>query len=155
MCAHSEVETSTLTLTPQGLRSLVQRKLDVKKLRSQRTAEALSVQLSDKLRRSPSNISDIGGLLANISHSLHTNAETVLGFECIVENNREMRRDERRFFRRKRKQERRERAEVEIYRCSNDARKFYQKVKCLTEGYKPRASFCKENANFVIDPQGY
>ena len=41
-----------------------------------------------------------------------------------------------------------------MYRCRNDARKFYQKVKCLTEGYKPGASSCKdENGNLVTDPQ--
>ena len=62
-------------------RSSTLRKLDVKKLRSQRTAEAFSAQLSDKHRRSLSNLSDIGRLLANISHSFRTIAETVLGFE--------------------------------------------------------------------------
>ena len=51
-------------------RSSTLRKLDVKKLRAQTTAEAFSAQLSDKLRRSLSNLSDIGGLWANISHSL-------------------------------------------------------------------------------------
>ena len=44
----------------------------------------------------------------------------------------------------KREKKRREREEVETYRCRNDARKVYQKVKCLTEGYKPEASFCKD-----------
>ena len=38
---------------------------------------------------------------------------------------------------RKREQERREREEVEMYRSRNDARKFYQKVKRLTEGHRP------------------
>ena len=36
---------------------------------------------SDRYRRSLSNLSDIGRLLANISHSFRTIAETVLGFE--------------------------------------------------------------------------
>ena len=38
------------------------RKLDIKNLRSQTTAEAFSAQLSDELRRYPSNPSDIGEL---------------------------------------------------------------------------------------------
>ena len=62
-------------------RSSAQRKLDVKKLRSQRTVESFSAQLSDKLRQSPSSHDDIGGQWANISHSLRATAETVLGFE--------------------------------------------------------------------------
>ena len=42
-----------------------------------------------------------------------------------------------------------------MHRCSNDARKFYQKVKRLTQGYKPEVSSCKdENGNLVTDPQG-
>ena len=38
------------------------RKLDVKNLRSQRTAESFSAQLSDKLRQPQSSPDDIGGL---------------------------------------------------------------------------------------------
>ena len=42
-----------------------------------------------------------------------------------------------------------------MLRCRNNARKFYQKVKRLTEGYKLEASSCKnEHGNFVTDPQG-
>ena len=42
-----------------------------------------------------------------------------------------------------------------MHRCRNDARKFYQKLKRLTEGYKPGASSGKdENGNLVTDPQG-
>ena len=66
---------ASVTAHSSGLRNL-----DIRKLRSQGTAEAFSVQLSDRLRRSPSNISDIGGQWANISHSC-TTAETVLSFE--------------------------------------------------------------------------
>ena len=44
---------------------------------------------------------------------------------------------------------------VEMYRCRNDARKFYQKFKRLTEGYKPGVSSCKdEHGNLITDPQG-
>ena len=65
----------------------------------------------------------------------------------------------RRIFRRKEcEQERKEREEVMIYRCRNDARKFYHKVKRLTEGFKPGSSFCKnEDRNLyyqLIYPQG-
>ena len=62
------------------VRSSALRKVDVRKLRSQRIAEAFSAQLSDKPRRSP-YLSDIGGQWAYISHSLRTSAETVLGYE--------------------------------------------------------------------------
>ena len=42
-----------------------------------------------------------------------------------------------------------------MYRSRNDARKFYQKVKRLTEGHKPGVSSCKdEHDNLVTDPQG-
>ena len=52
----------------------------------------------------------------------------------IVVNYREKRREERRLFRRrKRDREKREREEVEVHRCRNDARKFYQKVKHINE----------------------
>ena len=61
-------------LGPLSCRSSALRKLDVKKQRSQRTAEAFSAQLSDKFRRSPSNLSDIGGLWVNICHLLRTTA---------------------------------------------------------------------------------
>ena len=42
--------------------SSVLRKLDVKKLQSQRTAEEISAQLSGEIRRALSNLSDICGL---------------------------------------------------------------------------------------------
>ena len=42
-----------------------------------------------------------------------------------------------------------------MHRCRNDARKCYQNVKRLTEGYYPGASSCKvENENLVTDTQG-
>ena len=46
----------------RSARSNALRKLDVKKLRSQRTAETLSTQLPDRLQRFPCNLSYIGGL---------------------------------------------------------------------------------------------
>ena len=48
---------------------------------------AFYAQLTDKLHRSPSNLSDIGGLWANIHHTLLTIAETVYGFECSPQRN--------------------------------------------------------------------
>ena len=59
--------------------SSMQRKVDVKKLRSQRTAELFSAQLADKLRQPQSSPEDIGGLSANIS--LRASAEAVVGCE--------------------------------------------------------------------------
>ena len=75
---------------------------------------------------------------------------------AIVENYRVKRRKERCLFRRKKKEQKRsEPEEVEMHRCRNDARKFYQKAKCLTEGIKLGASSCKdENGNLVTDLQG-
>ena len=74
--------------------------------------------------------------------------------KSIVKNYRERKRDERRLFRcKKRELDRRE--QVDMHRCRNDARKFYQNVKRLTEGYKPAAFFCKdEKGNLVTGPQG-
>ena len=62
------------------------------------------------------------------------------------------RRDERRLFRRKKREhERREREEVEIYRCRNNNRNFYQKVKRLTEDFKCGAFSWDEIGNLVTD----
>ena len=74
---------------------------------------------------------------------------------AVREKYREKRREERRLFRRKkREQERREREELEQSRNRNDARKFYQQVKRLTEGFKPGAYTCKdEEGNLVTDAQ--
>ena len=58
----------------------MQRKLDVAKLQSQRTAEAYSAQLSVKLNQPNSCLDDAGGLWAHISHSMRTAAEEVIGF---------------------------------------------------------------------------
>ena len=61
--------------------SSTQRKLDVKKLGSQRSAESFSAQILDKLRQLQSSPDDIGGLWANISHPLRASAEAMVGFE--------------------------------------------------------------------------
>ena len=67
--------------TSRAVPSSTQRKLDVKRLQSQRTAESFSAQLSEKLRQPQSSPDDIGGLWANISHSLRAAADAVVGFE--------------------------------------------------------------------------
>ena len=61
--------------------------------------------------------------------------------------------EERRLIKRKkRKQERREREEIEMYRSSNDAQKFFKNVKRLREGFKPGASSCRDKrGNLVTD----
>jgi len=69
---------------------------------------------------------------------------------------RAKRREEKRLFRRKkREQERREREEAENSRNRNEARKFYQRVKRLTQGFKPGvSSACRDDdGNLVTDVQ--
>ena len=98
MCAHSVAQTWShhfLAAAKVGMRisasrvepSSTQRKLDVKKLRSQRAAESFSAQLSDKLRQPQSSPDDIGGLWLNISHSLCALAEAVVGFKGLPKQN--------------------------------------------------------------------
>ena len=72
----------------------------------------------------------------------------------IADDYRQKRREERRHIRPKRDQERRECDEIEMYRSRNDAQKFFKNVKSLTEGFKPSASFCRdERGNLVTDAQ--
>ena len=40
--------------------------------------------------------------------------------------------------RKKRERDRQKRQEIGMYRQKNDVRKFYEKVKCLTEGLSPK-----------------
>ena len=68
--------------------SSTQRKLDVKKLRSQPTAGAFSAQISHKLRQPQSSSDDIGGLWANIFDSLRAAAEAVVSFERPPKRNK-------------------------------------------------------------------
>ena len=147
--------------------SSAQKKLDVRKLQSQRTAASFHAQLSDKLRQQQSSPDDIGELGANIFHALRASAEAVVGFERLpkrnqwhdeerrvvsaaknddskrtlqsVEDYRQRRREERRLIRpKKREQVRRVREEIEMYRSRNDVQKFFKNVKRLTEGLKPQ-----------------
>ena len=74
----------------RAVTSSTQRQLDVKKLRSQRTAVSFSAQLSYKVRQPQSSPDDIGGLWANISHSLRAAAEAVVGFERPPKRKSEM-----------------------------------------------------------------
>ncbi|XP_062135135.1 uncharacterized protein LOC133844877 [Drosophila sulfurigaster albostrigata] len=168
----------------KNVRPITQRKLDVTRLRSQRTATAYSTHLSELLHQPTLLPVDAGGLWAHISHSMRAAAETAIGFkrpptrnqwydeECRVaasaknaacrrtlqsgatratcERYREKRKEERRLFRRKkREKEKRECEELEVLQDRNDARKFYQQVNRLTQGFKTG----DENGNLVTDTQ--
>ena len=67
--------------------SSTQRKQDFKKLRTQRTAESFSAQLSDKLRQPQASPDGIARLWANIFHSLRASSEAVVGFERTPKRN--------------------------------------------------------------------
>ena len=71
------------------------------------------------------------------------------------ENYREKRNIARRISRRKkRKLEKQERVELEKLRESNEVRKFYQKVKHLTQSFKPDPSACKDKNGYIaLDTQ--
>ena len=70
---------------------------------------------------------------------------------AIVEDYRQRRREERRLIRRKkREQENRDGKETEMYRSRNDAWKYLKNVKCLTEGFKPGASFCRDKRGILL-----
>ncbi|XP_051858036.1 uncharacterized protein LOC127565056 [Drosophila albomicans] len=162
----------------KNVRPITQRKLDVTRLRSQRTTTAYSTHLSELLHQPTPLPVDAGGLWAHISHSMRAAAETAIGFkrpptrnqwydeECRVAaaaKNAAYRRtlqsgarkEERRIFRRKkREKEKRECEELEVLQDRNDARKFYQQVNRLTHGFKTGASNCRdENGNLVTDTQ--
>ncbi|XP_051864248.1 uncharacterized protein LOC127566265 [Drosophila albomicans] len=63
------------------VRPITQRKLDVTRLRSQRTATAYSTHLSELLHQPTPLPVDAGGLWAHISHSMRAAAETAIGFK--------------------------------------------------------------------------
>ncbi|XP_037928856.1 uncharacterized protein LOC119663271 [Teleopsis dalmanni] len=67
--------------TENTVRSNVQKKLDVSKLRSRETTEVFAAQLSSRLNNQPSRPDNPGRQWGHISHSLHTTAEDVLGFQ--------------------------------------------------------------------------
>ena len=73
----------------------------------------------------------------------------------LYESDIEKRSEERRLFRRKkREQERRECEEIEMYANTNQARKFYEKLKRQANGLNVGASSCKDkNGNLVVNPQ--
>jgi len=72
---------------------------------------------------------------------------------AVYDRYREKRRDERRLFRRKKHQFlKAECEEIEMHGSRNEARKFFQKIKRMTEGFKTGASFCKDrDGNLVTD----
>ncbi|XP_060665754.1 uncharacterized protein LOC132798055 [Drosophila nasuta] len=118
----------------KNVRPITQRKLDVTRLRSQRTATAYSTHLSELLHQPTPLPVDAGGLWAHISHSMRAAAETAIGFRrpptrnqgvsrrscgknaayrrtlqsgatrATCERYREKRKEERRLFRRKKRE---------------------------------------------------
>ncbi|XP_062123260.1 craniofacial development protein 2-like [Drosophila sulfurigaster albostrigata] len=65
----------------KNVRPITQRKLDVTRLRSQRTATAYSTHLSELLYQPTPLPVDAGGLWAHISHSMRAAAKTAIGFK--------------------------------------------------------------------------
>ena len=72
---------------------------------------------------------------------------------ATYERYREKRREEKRLFRRKKHEFMKEQCdEIEMHGSRNEARKFFQKIKRMTEGFKTGASFCKDQeGNLVTD----
>lgn len=75
---------------------------------------------------------------------------------AVRERYRELRREEKRVFRRKKREaEKRELDGIEMNCSRNEARKFYERVKRQTGGSKTGAAACRdENGNLVTDIQG-
>ena len=173
----------------KNIRSATQRKLDVEKLHSQRTADAFATRLSLLLTESNPRLDDICAQWTHISRSIRTAAEEVLGYhrprrnqwydqECrdatavkdaayratlqsvvtraVKERYREKRREERRLFRQKKREaERRECEDIEMHGDRNEVRKFFEKIRRQTEGFKTGTTSCRdENGNLVTDIQG-
>ena len=171
-----------------NVRNATQRKLDVEKLQSQRTADTFAARLSHLLSQS-TQPDDISAQWDHISRSMRTAAEEVIGFhrhrrnqwydqECrdataiknlayratlqsivtrtVKERYRELRREERRLFKRKKREaEKRVCEEMEMHMDRNEARKFFQKIKRLSDGFKTGAKSCKDaHGNMVTDAQG-
>ncbi|XP_034112036.1 uncharacterized protein LOC117573172 [Drosophila albomicans] len=65
----------------KNVRPITQRKLDVTRLRSQRTATAYSTHFSELLHQPTPLPVDAGGLWAHISHSMRAAAEITIGFK--------------------------------------------------------------------------
>ena len=63
---------------------------------------------------------------------------------AVYEKYREKRREKRRLFRRKKHEfVKAECEEIEMHGSRNDARKFFQKIKRMSESFRTAASFCK------------
>ena len=64
---------------------------------------------------------------------------------AVYEKYREKRREEHHLFRRKKHEfVKAEYVEIELHGSRNDAWKFFQKIKSMSEGFKSKASFCKD-----------
>ena len=72
---------------------------------------------------------------------------------AVYEKYREKRREERHLFPRKKHEfVKAEYKEIEMHGSRNDARKFFQKVKCMSEGFKSKPSLCKvQDGNMLTD----
>ena len=72
---------------------------------------------------------------------------------AVYEKYREKRSEERHLFRRKKHEFVKVECEaIEMHGSRNDARKFFQKIKRMSEGFKSKASFCKDqDGNMVTD----
>ena len=72
---------------------------------------------------------------------------------AVYEKYREKRREERHLFRRKKHEfVKAECEEIEMHGSRNDARKFFQMIKRMSEGFKSKPSFCKDqDGNMVTD----
>ncbi|XP_067648027.1 uncharacterized protein [Eurosta solidaginis] len=72
----------------------------------------------------------------------------------MCERYRELKKEARRLFRKKAEAEGRKCEELELLATRNNARKFYQKIRRQTEGFKNGANSCrKENGDLVTDVQ--
>ena len=70
---------------------------------------------------------------------------------AVYEKYREKRREELHLFRRKKHEfVNAECEEVEMDGSRNDARKFFQKLKRMSEGFKSEASFCKDQEGNMV-----
>ena len=68
-----------------------------------------------------------------------------------TEKYREQRREERHLFRRKKhKFVKAECEEIELHGSRNDAQKFFQMIKRMSESFKSKASFCKDQDGNMV-----
>ena len=70
---------------------------------------------------------------------------------AVYEKYREKRKEERHLFRRKKHEfVKAECEDIEMHGSRNDARKFFQMIKRMSEGFKSKASFCKDQDGNMV-----